>query len=719
MGFFISTINRGHEVEPTSGHEQTLAKFNLGNLPPEGNEWVGAYFNQLWEEAKHHKISYLGMHDRFLDLHDKFRGRRKKNATYPQVSVNYIFKTVQGFCAMLTEKNPVAEFQTEDDVSDDHVKALNKDTEKWWKKNELQRLLYASVQNFQVYGTTIEKFVFDPKTNSDKVILKDPFNCFPAPGYTKCTMKLPYFCDADFLYTWDIRQKFEIPEHIHIPADANEQLFGKERETTRGGKKKISTASNLPSNYAEVGAGDKGHGLENRALVVEIWITDNSVEEVPVIEPQQVAFDDGTPAIDDQGRPVIQPVQVGTRPRSKYPGGIRKVTLVPGLLQSWQKGVVDDVRNPNINWALVEIRKESLIANGLQVPEIDPETGEEVVTAIPIDEEAAEELALKTVSRSWLYSNYPYSATGSLLDTTQWWAFSIIEQLEELCGKAESLLAKYFAFFDMVMFPILLNPLGSGVANSKITNGPGLILNPTPETCQWFRYIQPPIPPQGLLEFLQFILYTIDVISQTPEVTEGRKPKGVSAASAIIALQDKASTLFGPQIRAVDTITEYRGNAHGSFVQNFGTEEKPIKLDKKTVPLVGIDLAGVAFDFIVESGSSAPITKQGRRQLYIELFRLGGMTLKPLLQMLELPNRVIEEVLEEKSVPGAIQLLVDAGLPPEIAQEIYKIVLQNPGMGAQGPNGKPGEGLQTQPTGPNSKNERMQTIYKSMSMTGQ
>lgn len=715
----------------TSGQTEVLSKFNLNNLPLAGTEWVGKFFNRLWEEARDEKIDRLQLHTRFMELHDKFRGRRRKNALYPIVGANYIFKTVQGFCAMLTEKDPMAEFRTDDDVPEQQIKALNKDTEKWWQSEDLQKTLYGSVQNMQVYGTTIEKYIFDTIHNTSRIILRDPFNFFPAPGYTMCTMRMPYCCDAYFLHTWDIRQEFEVPEEINIPADADEQLFGRERETTRGGLKTKpgSTVHNLPKNYATVSSGDaKGKGLQNQTLVVEVWVFDRSIEDVPVMGEVQATFDDGSPAFDDQGRPVTMVGQVGTRQRPRYPGGIRKVTICPALMETWNKGVLDDDRNPNVNWKLVEIRKEQLLAMGLPVPAVDettgqpivdPATGQQAMQAMPVDEKTAEQISLDTVSKTWLFSNFPFSAVSSLLDTTQWWGFSIIEQIEELTGKAESILTKYFAYLDRLMFPILINPQGSGVDNKAITNAPGLIIRPTVEAAPGFGYINPPTPPQGLLDLLQFVLYQIDVLSQTPEVTEGRKPKGVSAASAIIALQDKAATLFGPQRKAVDSIIVNRGRAHGSFVQNFGTKEKPIKVDKEFVQFLGINLQG-AFDFYVESGSTAPITKTGRRQQYIELFRIGALGLMPMLEMLEIPSKAIEQTIEEKSVPGALNMLIQAGLPPEIAQEVYQMVMQNPGIGGGGgPNGKPGEGMQTQPTGPNAHgSERMNSIYNRMSMQG-
>jgi hypothetical protein len=196
-----------------------------------------------------------------------------------------------------------------------------------------------------------------------------------------------------------------------------------------------------------------------------------------------------------------------------------------------------------------------------------------------------------------------------------------------------------------------------------------------------------------LLELLEFVLFQMDVVSQTPEVTEGRRPKGISAASAIIALQDKAATLFQPQIVSVDEIIRNRGRMHNSFVQNFGTKEKPIKVDEEMVRFLGINLQG-AFKYIVESGSSAPITKAGRRQQYIELFKIQAMDLETLLKMLEIPRyeQVVERLAEQNSLPHAIDILIQAGMPEDEAKQLYMYLMQ-----PQGGTGRNPEGQQKQP----------------------
>lgn len=662
-----------------------LKQFNLSRLPEASSEFVGEFFNQLWEDARKEKISRLGLHQRFLDLHAQFRGKKRK-MNYPRIGANHIFKTVEGYCATLTEKMPISELTADGADDEALVKAFDSDNKAWWLSTGQQFLLYASAQNMQVYGTTLEKAVWNTEKDEFEVVLRDVFNGFPAPGYKICSMDLPYFCDVDFLSPSEIRNTFGLPEEIDIPHDADEQLAGTVRETTRGGRADSITGRHYPTNYAPIQSSEISDALKEKTMVVEIWIKDNSIKQTPVMGQMPVTDDLGRPIIQN-GQPMIEEVETGEiKTEPNYPDGVRKVTICPALLSNQQiKGVLDDSINPSINWTLLEMRVDDLVTNGYPQPAVgpegpivDPATGQPVMQPVPVEEADARALVYGRAKLSFpLWGQFPYNAVPSRVDTSQWWGFSIIEQLEELQGKAELMLTKYLLAYERHMYPILVNPNGSGVDNAMITNEPGIVINPTVATANLFRFIEPPQPPREYLEVIQFLYNDMDIIAMTPAVSQGQRPSGISAAAAIIALQDKASTLTSPQIRNIDKIIEWRGKAQIHFNMNFDTTRRQVLIDGQPGLFRGIDVFS-QFKFVVESGSSAPITKAGRRQLYIELFKLGAMDLESLLEYLDIPQakKIVERVTEQKSLTGALTILAQAGVPPEMIQQIYMIAKQ-------------------------------------------
>jgi len=674
-------------IETTIDNE-SISQFNESNLPPAGSPHIGKFFNEkIWEPARKEKIEKLGLHQRWIDLHAQYRGRRKRR-TYPRIGVNYIFKQVEIYCAMMTEKIPIAELTA--DNADDPImtQAFDSDAKTWWKNSKQQFLLRASTQNMQIYGTTIEKAAWSELSKRCRIIVRDVFNFFPAPGYTLCDLDIPYVCDVDFMHPWQIKQMFGLPEETHIPPDADEQLAGTIRQTTRGGKQDSDTLRNYPTNYSAVAGPQSDENLKQKTMVVEIWIRDNTIVKEPVMASR--------PAIDPMGRPIMgedglqqqEEYQTGeVNEYAAYPDGIRKITICPALLNDEKiKGVLDDSINPNINWKLLEMRIQSLVEQGLPQPAVDPSgnpvvdpiTGKPAMQLVPVTQEQAQALVMARARLSFpLWGQFPYSANPSRIDTSQWWGFSTKEQIEELQGKHEMMLTKYLIALERQMFPILVNTEGSGVQNSEFSNDAGLVINPTVATSNLIRYVDPPSPPSEYLEAMMYISNSIEDISQTPAVMQGQRPTGISAAAAIVALQDKASTLTTPQIQQIDALIGWRGKAMMHFHMNFDFDSRQVMVEGQPVLFRGTDLF-TNFNYIVESGSSAPITKAGRRQQYVELFKLGAMDLESLLTFLEIPNSklIVERITEQNSLPGALKILAQAGVPPEILAQLYQVAMQ-------------------------------------------
>ncbi len=648
--------------------ERIKEKWHLGNLPPAGDDAVLKFVKRLWDGAKKEKIATLGLHKRFSDLHKKWRGATR-DKKYKGVGINPIFKTIHGHTAILTEKIPIAEIRSDTNPDDMRVKALDKTIQDWWvdEDEEQQFKLFISVQGMGIYGTTIEKGIWNNEKDMPEIIVRDQFGFFPAPGYKVCTIKkLPYCCDATLIPIWEIKKKFGLPNNALIPSNNGKNLLGSDRKLVRGGLgRKVESGEDNQGNYVTL---DSPDGPETSGkpdamgLVVEMWIKDKSFMEEP-IEEEVTNYD-------DLGRAYVQMQQVGTRRLPNYLDGIRKITFCPDMTKG---GILDDSPNSSVNWEMVSGDIEKLVKNGIEIP-ITNEMGQVVeIQKKEVSKEEAVNMVVEGKKNEFLWGRFPYSVVPSLVDTSQYWGFSMIEQIEEATLRAKALLKRYFTALDTSLFPTLINPKGSGIPNSKITNMPRQILSPTAGVANLIRFIDQPAPSGAVLEFIQFLLMQIDIASMSPEVTEGRRPKGISAASAIIALQEKAASLFQPQIRNVDTIIRNRGHMFISLTRNFSHKQQTINVNGNLIPFIGSELKG-ELKYVVESGSSAPITKISRRQQYFELYKENAMDLLSLLEGLEIPNpkRIIERLYAGViGVEEAIKILISKGLPEDIGQQLY------------------------------------------------
>ena len=698
-------------------------RWNLGNPPPAGHHDVGRFAVGLWERAKKEKIERLDMHNRFDYLHGVYRG---KNLTkkYPNVGIRPEFKTVQGHSAFLTERVPLFELQNKSVPDDWSTKALAKDLTDWWHDQEVeaQLRLYESVLNMSIYGTKISKAVWNDDEYRPNIIVKDAYGCFPAPGYKMCDMKLPYFCDAFLMPIWEVRKKFEIPDEIIIPAySPSENLFGEDRETVKTGTMTSGQGriSHYASNYVSTSGGaSSGENDEPKALVIEVWIKDHSGKKEPIIEK--------IPTPDALGRTsenAFTEQQVGTKFIPNYLDGIRKITICPKMIGvgSFNSGVLDDSPNPSISWTLVGQRIAALVQNGVQQPVTDPVGNVLGVQAIPVSMEDATNMVVSEMKNCFLWGRFPYCAVPAFIDTATWWGFSILEQIEVLCHAVKGLLKRYYIGHDRAMFPTLLLPVGCGIDGGSLENMPGRYLTPTTITANLLRFLDQPPPHQSILAFAEFLLMQIDITSMSPEVTEGRRPKGIQAAAAIIALQEKAASLFQPQIRSVDTICRTWNDMWISLVRNFSHIEKVVDVEGEQIPYVGSSITGRIL-CVVESGSTAPITKIGRRQQAVELRKMGDMDLESLLDALEIPNKhkIIERLAEQNSLAGAIDVLIQAGLPEEIGMQLFQELLKDQGgTGRARPGRKqPGKTGANQVAGPpKGSSEGIQDAYKQMQHT--
>lgn len=297
----------------------TSKDWNLSNLPPEGHADVGPFFWELFTLAENER-DRLKLPEVWDANHRLWRGNRwGAKANNNTVSLQLFFANVQRTVANITARNPVAECVDLDGTAEDQDKVASAKLKKWWKDTEQRAKLLRTCQQNEIYGITIEKAYWSARDKNPDILVCDPYACFPAPGYWEDIAKdPPYFCHAYPEPTAGVEKTFSLKPGTVEPSDTY-SLLGEYRETntpiTSGSR---DGAGNHHSNYyaAVHPSKTQSDNSEDRALVVEVWVRDNSTRK------------DGLPI---------------------YPDGIRKVTLT-----NEGKQVCDDVRNPNINWELNE-----------------------------------------------------------------------------------------------------------------------------------------------------------------------------------------------------------------------------------------------------------------------------------------------------------------------------------------------------------------------------
>jgi hypothetical protein len=505
----------------------------------------------------------------------------------------------------------------------------------WWNDSEQSISLAKSALANEIYGITTEKSVYDQKQKRTDTIVLDAFSAFPAPGYFEEWNDCPYFCHAYPMNNALVSQMFGLTDKDLVEGDDVYNLLGEDREDNRPIPAGTYVGSqNYPGNYTPVQHPKYGTtqvGGEGRALVVEIWVRDYATEQVetqaeaqPVINP-----DTGLPAVDPMtGMPIMEPV-VKVTEQSKYPGNIRVVTLTNG-----GKLVLDDKGNPNVNPALPR------------------------------------EIAAKT----YLYDHFPFYKANSYEDTTSVWGFAAAEQVGDINLEIDEIVTRITNYIRRVTNPPLIIPKDTGISKEMITNQAGLILRPVSTVAaQGIRYLQVPNLPSNFFEALETLVKFFDRVSAIEDADRGDVPNRVVSGAAIAALQERGAVLIRSKIRAIDYLVRQRGRCAISFLQNFGIFPELITVQGETKQIIGVDLAGREFNYLVESGSTVSKTSLQVQEQAVKLYEMGAIDREALLENLNFPSwkQVIERV-GEGQLGQAISILVQAGLPQDMAQMLYQ-----------------------------------------------
>lgn len=624
-----------------------MEKWTLSNLPPEGHQDVARWFWDNCYMVSEAEKERLGMPDRWRENYRMWRGGAGKVnlKSRRSITANLMFSNVNRTVANLTAKNPSAEVvsldggyqvdpetgealldQKGNPLPDDADKKVTTKMKKWWGDTEQVNVLVDSALQMEIYGTTIEKGIYNSSTDEADTITIDPFAVVVAPGNWLEPNDSPYFGMAQAMRPDAVESMFGLEPGV-VNTDDCYSILGEDREdlrpTSYGTNHRSSAAS---SNYGgkTLHPRTQRSGGEDRALVVELFVRDNTT--VDSTGP------DGQPILDESG----QPVKI-----KKYPGGIRVVTICNGgdLL-------CFDGPNPNVN----------------------------------------PELTREEQSNIYLFDHYPYSWGVSYRDTTTHWGIAAAEQAGDLADKISEILQRMFQYFARCLTPVLILPTDTGLTEDDVSNAPGLVLTPRDgESGNGIRFLAVPNLPSDFFRVLETIMAIFDRIYQIEDADRGDTPNRVVAASAIVALQERNQVVMRHKIRQVDFLIRQRGRWAISFFQNFGVTTDTIKVDDKVTGIRGLDFIGRNFQYLVESGSTITQTSLQVQEQAIDLADKGHIDSEALLEALNFPNRnrIIERMAEKGSqIEQAAAVFIQAGVDEQTMADLVAYA-QQPQFGQQ------------------------------------
>ncbi|MEA1926902.1 MAG: hypothetical protein U9N73_01755, partial [Candidatus Auribacterota bacterium] len=303
------------------------------------------------------------------------------------------------------------------------------------------------------------------------------------------------------------------------------------------------------------------------------------------------------------------------------------------------------------------------------------------------------EIDSDVIKSTYAWGKFPFNFVNSYAETTSLWGFSPGEQVGKLNKRIDEIVSRMVSWANRAMHPPLRVDAGCGITRQMINNKPNLVLMPTRPNAK-IEFIPVPNLPQTFFQVLDNLISLFDRVYQIEDADRGVAPTGVTAASAIVALQERNAVLIQHKIRAMEQIARERGRWVISGLQNFSTEVETLEVRGETVELQGVALAGRKFNYMVESGSTVARTSIQQQEQAMALYRDKAIDRQALLETLNFPGwkQIIERV-GEGQLEEALQILVQAGMDEEDAMQLKQILMEpQTGPEAQQSNKQPQPG---------------------------
>lgn len=278
------------------------------------------------------------------------------------------------------------------------------------------------------------------------------------------------------------------------------------------------------------------------------------------------------------------------------------------------------------------------------------------------------------VQEEWpyLHNEYPFTKLEHI-PTGRFYADSVICDLIPLQKEYNRSRSQIVEAKNRMSKPQLVAPKGS-IEPKKITSEPGLVIEYTPG-------FQPPTPlplqnlPSYVFEHINSLQSDMDDISSQHEVSQGRTPPGVSAATAISFLQEEDDSVLAPTISSLEEGVEKLGKHFLQHVQQHWDANRQINVmgtngQFESFMFTKSSLKGNT-NYVVQAGSATPRSRAAKQAFIMEIGKLGWIPPQHALRFLDMTEtgRLYEELQVDVRQAQRENLKLSMQPPEQVAQQ--------------------------------------------------
>lgn len=174
----------------------------------------------------------------------------------------------------------------------------------------------------------------------------------------------------------------------------------------------------------------------------------------------------------------------------------------------------------------------------------------------------------------------------------------------------------------------------SGIAPGTLTNRPGLVVRKNPGT--EVRRDNPPPMPSYVREMIESLKTDVENISGVHDVTQGRRPTGIQAGNAILALQEAGQARIRLKVKIMEKVLGELAQMWYSRMQQFWQQDRWIRVSKEEggYEFIQINRDSLQEDFDINITSGSTMT-QNKSALLDLMIRLAQTTAQDGLPMVD------------------------------------------------------------------------------------
>lgn len=572
--------------------------------------FVRALFERAWK-ARQKTFARMDKNSDMYEAGGKQWGTHKMPSYRAMIEDNRCFANTEAALPIITDNRPKAELipaHPEDVIVVNELKDVY---DSKWDELNLDLLTILAEKDALVLTEGWWKIWFDMSKSAIgdlNVTRVSPRNMYPDPDSTD-----PLLTDAyDVHYAAPVKLSSLLLQYPEKAKQLQREFAGK---TVDKGSRSESDASYRAEEASDAGDTDIGTTTWNTAKVLgatdklmfhESWIDDQTAE---AYEPDYIVYLDDKTAIEKTGNEILKASQS---------------------------------------------RREYDIFAAKALPSIGLEDGTQWIRKYPHGRIIAwvGNVLLRDDPSDYHHNHCPYVRFFRYTVPDKSYFFGEIDQIIPLQEELNKRKSQAIDLLNLTVNPPMLVYQGSGIDISKVTNRPGLILPTNVPVDQAAKWLQMPNIPSAMFVQMSTINQDIDTVSGIHDVTQGRKPTGVTAGVAIESLQEAAQTRLRLAAKFVEFSHKLAAEMMISIIYQYYTEPRTVRKKAangwtyKDVNFASKDRRLVnEMPFVkIQAGSTMPTNKSVLRQQAIALAQIrmpdgkGAIDRRALLEIFDFPN---------------------------------------------------------------------------------